>query len=200
MAETVVQGLLLDLYHQSSCTRTVVNTLWLITLFIIKYDLKNKTPNVETVEIFQFGGNYYPYNPVIPSYTPKISIALLNQLQEIKFQKLVIDGLRWDDLSNEDENLSKNHNIKVCHWNRMKIFISCRHEIKKHLFIFFIGGLTIFGIWFQNLFIKSNNQFRNYKSGFSGFWPRVLQALLFSFFYENSWWFQFRNWLLNCSS
>jgi hypothetical protein len=83
--------------------------------FITKYNLKNTTPNVETVEIFQFGGNYYPYNPVIPSYTPKISIALLNQLQDIKFQKLVIDGLRWDDLSNEDESLSKNHNIKVCH-------------------------------------------------------------------------------------
>ena len=87
--------------------------------FITKYNLKNTTPNVETVEIFQFGGNYYPYNPVIPSYTPKISIALLNQLQDIKFQKLVIDGLRWDDLSNEDESLSKNHNIKVCHWNQI---------------------------------------------------------------------------------
>ena len=82
--------------------------------FISKFDLKNKTPNIETIEIFQFGGNYYPYAPVIPSYNPKISISLLNQLQEMGFQKLVIDGLRWDDLSNDDEALATNENIKVC--------------------------------------------------------------------------------------
>ena len=81
--------------------------------FITKFDLKKNIPNMETVEIFQFGGNYYPYTPVIPSYTPKISITLLNQLQEVGFEKLVIDGLRWDDLSNEDETLATNNNIKV---------------------------------------------------------------------------------------
>ena len=82
--------------------------------FITKFDLKNKTPNIETIEIFQFGGNYYPYNPVIPSYNPKISISFLNQLHEVGFEKLVIDGLRWDDLSNEEESLATNENIKVC--------------------------------------------------------------------------------------